>query len=57
MRSFNESQTLTEEKFVSCVRYIEENPVRAGLAVEAKTYPYSSAGRSEMDAIPLRLRG
>src|ERR1035437_5983792 len=32
MRSFNESQISTEEKFMSCVRYIEENPVRRGLA-------------------------
>ena len=35
MRSFNESQIMTEEKFVSCVRYIEENPVRRGLAATA----------------------
>jgi putative transposase len=31
MRSFNESQIVTEEKFISCARYIEANPVRRGL--------------------------
>src|ERR1039457_2226810 len=44
-RSFNESQISTEEKFVSCVRYIEENPVRRGLVTTAQAYPFSSAGR------------
>ena len=44
MRSFNESQIMTEEKFMSCVRYIEENPVRRGLAATAQAYPFSSAG-------------
>src|ERR1035437_5895167 len=32
MRSFNESQMSNEEKFLSCLRYIEENPVRRGFA-------------------------
>ena len=35
MRSFNESQIMSEEKFMNCVRYIEENPVRRGLAGDA----------------------
>jgi putative transposase len=52
MRSFNESQTLTVEKFVSCKRYIEENPVRRGLLSAADAYPYSSAGRSGLDRMP-----
>ena len=35
MRSFNESQIMSEEKFVSCVRYIEKNPVRQGTCIDA----------------------
>ena len=32
MRGFNESQIMTKEKFMSCVQYIEENPVRRGIS-------------------------
>jgi putative transposase len=54
MRSFNESQILTEEKFVSCVRYIEANPVRRGHTATPQAYPFSSAGRA-LDPMPLHL--
>jgi putative transposase len=54
MRSFNESQILSEEKFMSCVRYIEENPVRRRLVATAREYPFSSAGRA-LDPMPLHL--
>jgi putative transposase len=54
MRSFNESQILNEEKFVSCLRYIEENPVRRGLVSTAQAYPFSSVGRS-LDPMPLHM--
>jgi len=54
MRSFNESQILSEEKFVSCVRYIEENPVRRGLVTAAQAYPFRSVGRA-LDPMPLHL--
>ena len=57
MRSFNESQISTEEKFMSCVRYIEENPVRRGLAATPEAYHFSSAFRGRLDAMPLYLRG
>ena len=57
MRSFNESQILTEEKFMNCVRYIEENPVRSGMVVSAEMFEFSSAGREGFDAMPLHLRG
>jgi putative transposase len=43
MRSFNESQISTEEKFRSCMRYIEENPVRRGLVAAPEAYAFSSA--------------
>jgi REP-associated tyrosine transposase len=56
MRSFNESQVSTEEKFMSCVRYIEENPVRRGLVVMPKAYPFSSAARGATDPIPLHMQ-
>jgi putative transposase len=39
-RSFNESQISSEEKFINCVRYIEENPVRRGLASTPQEYPF-----------------
>ena len=57
MRSFNESQITTEEKFMSCVRYIEENPVRRGLVATPEAYPFSSAARGTLDPMPLHLRG
>jgi len=49
---FNESQVSTAEKFVSCVRYIEENPVRAGLVASAGEYQFSSASRERLDPMP-----
>jgi len=56
MRSFNESQVSTEEKFLSCVRYIEDNPVRRGLAATPEAHAFSSAARGAMDPIPLHLK-
>lgn len=55
-RSFNESQISTEEKFLNCVRYIEENPVRRGLAAAAQEYRFSSVARV-LDPMPFHLRG
>jgi len=57
MRSFNESQILTEEKFMNCVRYIEENPVRRQLAAAPDAYRFSSAGGGAVDPMPLHMRG
>jgi putative transposase len=57
MRSFNESQIMSEEKFVNCVRYIEENPVRRGLAATPQAYLFSSAARGQLDPMPLHMRG
>ena len=56
-RSFNESQISTEEKFLSCLRYIRENPVRRGLAAKPEAYPFSSAAHGVLDPMPLHLRG
>jgi putative transposase len=56
-RSFNESQISTEEKFISCVRYIEENPVRRGLAQTPDAYPFSSAAHGPSDPMPLHMQG
>jgi putative transposase len=56
MRSFNESQIMGAEKFVGCVHYIEENPVRRGLASTAATFQFGSAGCGELDAMPEHLR-
>jgi putative transposase len=56
-RSFNESQVSTEEKFNNCVRYIEENPVRRGLASMPKGYPFGSAACGLLDPMPACLGG
>lgn len=55
MRSFNESQIQTADKFRNCVRYIVENPVRRGLVSTAETYPYSSAKQGQSDPIPVHF--
>jgi putative transposase len=57
MRSFNESQIMSREKFLSCIRYIEENPVRRGLTLTPQAYLFSSAACGGMDPMPLHLRG
>ncbi|MGB6111340.1 MAG: transposase [Acidobacteriaceae bacterium] len=56
-RSFNESQISAEEKFTSCVRYIEENPIRRGLASTPHDYPFCSAACHGLDPMPTHLRG
>jgi putative transposase len=56
MRSFNESQISSEEKFWNCVRYIEENPVRRGLVATPEAYRFSSAACGAMDPMPDHLR-
>jgi putative transposase len=56
MRSFNESQIMTEEKFISCARYIEENPVRRGLVSTPGDYHFSSAVCGRLDPMPLHMR-
>ena len=54
-RSFNESQIMTKQKYLNGVRYIEENPVRQGLASYPQAYPFSSAARDFLDPMPLHL--
>lgn len=51
-RRFNESQIGTEERFLQCVRYIEENPVRRGLAATPSAYPFGSAAHGPLDPMP-----
>ena len=51
MRSFNSSQVVTQEKFEGCVRYIEENPIRARIVSLTEAYPFTSAGGA-LDPIP-----
>ena len=55
MRSFNETQIMTSEKFLRCVSYIENNPVRRGLALTPGIYPFSSASDGALDAMPLHF--
>jgi putative transposase len=55
MRSFNESQIASEDRFKECIRYIEQNPVRRGLVPEAQAYPFSSA-RCTCDPMPLHFQ-
>jgi putative transposase len=57
MRSFNESQIMTKGKFMNCAQYIEENPVRRGLASTLQAHPFSSAARATLDPMPPHLQG
>jgi len=57
MRSFNESQIMTEEKFISCARYIEANPVRRGLVATPVDYRFSSAVCGGLDPMPVHMKG
>jgi len=57
MRSFNESQIMSEEKFVNCVRYIEENPVRRGPVGSPNEYRLSSASCGPLDPMPPHFAG
>jgi putative transposase len=52
MRSFNESQITSEEKFRNCARYIEANPVRRGLVESPSEYRFSSASCGLLDPMP-----
>lgn len=56
MRSFNETQILSEEKFAAAVRYIEQNPIRRRLAESVTEYAYSSAACKALDPMPVHLR-
>ena len=51
-RGFNEAQIRCAEKFEGCRRYIEENPVLAGLSASPEGYAFSSA-RADQDVDPI----
>jgi putative transposase len=55
-RSFNESQIMSEEKFIACARYIEENPVRRGFVPTPQAHLFSSAARGRLDPMPRHLQ-
>jgi len=57
MRSFNESQIVSEEKFMNSVRYIEENPVRRRLVRSPNEYRFSSASCGPLDPMPAHFAG
>ena len=57
MRSFNETQIASEEKFINSARYIEENPVRRGLVAAANQYRSSSASCGPLDPMPSHFAG
>jgi putative transposase len=56
MRSFNESQISTEEKFINSVRYIEQNPVRRGLVATPEAFRFSSAVCGPLDPMPTHMQ-
>ena len=56
MQGFNESQIQTADKFKNCLRYIEENPVRRGLAETSGAYRFSSATGGPWDPMPAHLK-
>ncbi len=56
-RSYNEVQMLEREKFQACMKYIEENPVKAGLCAAVGEYLYSSARMTDgIDPMPRHFR-
>jgi putative transposase len=56
-QSFNETQIVTESKFANCARYIEQNPIRRGLASTPEAHPFSSAACGPLDPMPHHLEG
>ncbi len=56
MRSFNETQIMTKEKFVRCVLYVENNPVRRGMASAPGLYSFSSASCGPLDSMPFHFQ-
>lgn len=56
-KGFNQTQILTESKFTNCVRYIEQNPVRRGLAPTPEAHPFSSGACGPLDPMPHHLGG
>ena len=57
MRSFNESQIVSEEKFMNSVRYIQENPVRRGFVQSPNECRFSSASCGPFDPMPSHFAG
>ncbi len=55
MRSFNQTQIMSKEKYDRCVSYIENNPVRRGLALTSEMHPFSSAVGGPLDAMPMHF--
>lgn len=56
-RGFNEVQLLEAAKFQRCRKYIEENPVRAGICNSIDSYAYSSAvNLVGVDPMPAHLQ-
>jgi putative transposase len=56
MRSFNETQIMSKEKYIHCVvSYIDDNPVRRRLVSTPGAYSFSSANGEPFDAMPLHL--
>jgi len=56
-KSFVDRRVRDIREFDGFQRYIEQNPVRAGLACDAEAYGYSSANsKFQMDGLPQRLK-
>lgn len=51
-RGYRETRVATSEQWTHFKRYVEENPVRAGLVVEAELFPFSSASSRDVDPPP-----
>jgi putative transposase len=54
-RSFNQTQIMSAEKFISCMRYIHENPIRKQLASNPEDFEFSSASRADRDPMPAHM--
>jgi putative transposase len=51
-RSYRERRIVDAQDFATARRYVEQNPVRAGIVDRAEEYPFSSGAKDLTDPIP-----
>lgn len=56
-RGHFDKRLASRDNYRACIAYIEANPVKAALAINASSYPFSSAGRCDLDAMPGWMAG
>ena len=54
---FNQNRIASAQEYAAVVKYVHENPVRAGIVGEAGKYPHSSQGKEWIAPTPRQFRG